>query len=66
MGLCPYCKTTLSSVNIEGIDGNVSYTPSWKAITYSCPFCQSILSVQIDPVALKTDIVDEVIKKIKR
>jgi hypothetical protein len=30
---------------------------SWNTILYSCPHCQKVLNVQIDPVALKTDII---------
>ena len=31
----------------------------WKCIAFCCPHCNSILSVQIDPIAIKTDIVNE-------
>ena len=65
IGKCPKCEKTLSSVNIEDVKVNVGFKPAWKGISYLCPFCNSILSVQIDPIALKTDIVNEIIKKLR-
>ena len=37
----------------------------WRGVSYSCPFCFAILSVAIDPVALKADIVAEMEKSLK-
>jgi hypothetical protein len=38
---------------------------SWNCVTYNCPFCFSVLSVGIDPVALKADTVAEVVRALK-
>jgi hypothetical protein len=40
--------------------------PGWKALTYACPSCNGALGVQIDPIAIKTDIVQEVTTELFR
>jgi hypothetical protein len=34
----------------------------WNGITYSCMSCHKVLGVGIDPVALKTDTIEGVLK----
>jgi hypothetical protein len=65
IGKCPKCDRTITNVKIEDVTVDVQFTPAWKGISYVCPWCNTILSVQIDPVALKTDIINGVIKGIK-
>lgn len=57
-GKCPKCESSITSVKIDGVTAK-SGSLSWKAITYLCPYCSTILSVQIDPIAVKNDIVKE-------
>ena len=64
-GQCPKCETILNNVNLEGIDVYVNHQPQWNGVAYLCPFCNSILSVGIDPIALKTDIVDDLLRKLR-
>jgi hypothetical protein len=54
MGKCPSCKAALSYVNIADVDVRATRN-SWHGISYNCPLCLTILSVGIDPVALKAD-----------
>lgn len=37
----------------------------WNGVAYSCPQCNAVLSVQIDPVAIKTDTINGVIGKLR-
>ena len=62
MKICPHCETVLTSVNIQDLTGNASGRTQWKCIAYTCPHCSKVLSVQIDPVALKTDTLNAVQK----
>lgn len=64
-GKCPKCETVITSVRIEDVDVKVGWESAWKGISYCCPHCNTIISVQIDPVALKTDTVNEIIKKLR-
>lgn len=64
---CPYCNTNITSIRIKTIPAYNEQNTEWKWIAYTCSNynCNAILSVWIDPVALKTDTVNEIIKKIK-
>ena len=59
-GKCPKCDKFLTSVNISDVDVKSNGRSAWKGISYNCPYCGSVLSVAIDPVALKTDTVAEI------
>jgi hypothetical protein len=64
-GKCPKCEKMIATVRGDHVTVN-SPTGAWHGVSYACPYCHSILSVEIDPVALKTDIVKEVVKKLKQ
>jgi len=61
MGKCPGCAKGITSVNLEPI--SVRGGPlTWEAVSYLCPECHTILSVGMDPVALKTETVSEILE----
>lgn len=64
MAICPKCESAVSEVSIEPIRvrGRGS---SWHGVAYSCSSCGSVLSVAIDPVALKSDIVSEIVDELR-
>jgi hypothetical protein len=64
MGSCPKCNLLVSSVIIESVNGS-SNSNQWNCISYSCPSCKTVLNVQIDPIALKADVIEGVIKKLR-
>lgn len=66
MGKCPVCSAVVSSVKIEGISGDTLAGRSYHVLTYLCPYCQAVLGVGIDPIAVKTDTVDEILKRLGR
>ena len=58
-GKCPRCEKACGSIKLEEVDASVPFGDTiWKAVNYLCPWCNTILSTSIDPVALKTDIVN--------
>jgi hypothetical protein len=62
MGTCPKCEATVSSVQIRNVTVSAGIGgPSWNGIKYLCPTCNCVLSVAIDPVALKNDIVSAIL-----
>lgn len=63
-GQCPKCEKQVTRVKCEGITVDVS-GGGWKGISYSCPWCHAILSVAIDPIAIKADIVKDLLKALK-
>ena len=38
----------------------------WEGVAYHCPGCHAVLGVGIDPIALKTDIVNEVVEALRK
>jgi hypothetical protein len=59
-GKCPKCDQIMHSITVQGVTGKIAFGKSWNAISYQCPHCHTVLSVEIDPIALKSDIVGEV------
>lgn len=59
---CPYCDATVHSVSIHKVTGNVLMGSAWNCVAYSCQACHKVLSIQMDPIALKHDTV-QAIKK---
>lgn len=57
---CPKCEKSLMGVNIEEVDGYVRGQSALRCVAYSCRSCNTVLSVQIDPIAVKTDIINSV------
>ena len=59
-GICPFCNAVLGRLAIESLDGTIyPDEPDWRLLAFQCPDCRSVLSVQVDPVALKNEIVRE-------
>lgn len=65
-GKCPKCEKVVASLNLNGVTASVFLGKKWNAVTYSCPHCATILGCQIDPVAIKTDTVNEIIGALKK
>lgn len=57
-GKCPKCDSFISKVNIEYVEIDLLNAPKWKGVSYLCPVCNVILSVQIDPIAIRTDLLN--------
>lgn len=64
-GLCPKCEAVLTHVNLKEITVNATGR-KWVGVSYQCPHCNVVLSVSIDPVALKTDLLNELLAALRR
>lgn len=67
-GLCPNteCRETISTVKIEQINSiNDNNKHNIRMLSYSCPNCKTVLSVQADPFAIMATI-QKSIKKANR
>ena len=68
-GKCPGCKQVVHTADVERIEiKDGPFGTTWVGVSYVCSNwnCRTVLSVAIDPVALKTDIVKEVRKLLGR
>jgi len=69
MQKCPYCEQFITRVVIETPNiTDLIWTPLYNWVAYSCPniMCGKVLSVWIDPIALRTDIINWVLKWLGR
>lgn len=57
-GMCPHCQAVLAHVNVGRLDVHAD-AKKWVGISYMCPYCTKVISVAIDPIAVKTDTVKE-------
>lgn len=64
-GKCPKCEKPVTRVNLHPIEASEPMGPKWKAVTYNCPSCNTVLTVQIDPVAIRTEIINGVVKALR-
>ena len=62
IGKCPKCEKTISSVKIEAVDGLIGFQKKYHCVSYLCPSCSTVLSAQIDPIAIQTDTVNAIKK----
>jgi len=66
-GKCPGCGKIPQRLNMQPIDAGQPFSGgAYHCVSYVCPNvqCQTILGVQMDPLALKADIVNAVAKKL--
>ena len=67
-GKCPnpQCASEIKSVSAAGVNirdgGPGSFT---KGVSYACPECGIILSVQVDPLGLKNALIEELVERLK-
>ena len=54
-GKCPKCEKVAHQSIVEDVDLS-SGAAQWKGANYLCPHCRTILSVSLDPLALKNEI----------
>jgi hypothetical protein len=67
-GKCPGCgKVPYPRIIIQPIEMGELMTSHYKGVMYVCPNmqCQMILGAGIDPIALKSDMVNEVVGKLR-
>ena len=59
-GKCPKCEKVISNVKIEDVSasGDLGQT-TWSALSYICPSCNTVLSVQIDPIAIMKNLLKD-------
>jgi uncharacterized protein with PIN domain len=63
-GKCPKCERVLTSVSVEPINIGESPQVKLKGGSFVCPYCHVILWVGLDPLAMKADIVGEILRRL--
>ena len=66
-GKCPGCKKTVSTVTLERVEISEGIGgPKWHGVNLCCPLCRTILGASLDPVALQTDLVNSIVRKVRQ
>ena len=61
-GKCPKCDHAVNRYIFEVVEARESIgTVGRKAVSFLCPHCKAVLGVQIDPLAVKTETVAEIV-----
>jgi hypothetical protein len=50
---CPFCESTLATVEADPIYVTLEGQRTWLALSFGCPECHGIMSIQMNPVPLK-------------
>jgi hypothetical protein len=61
---CPHCEKFIHHIESKSLtvkDGK----RSWSGAVFVCPLCFSVLGAGIDPIAAKTDIVNQLTAEIQ-
>ena len=66
MTKCPYCEKLFNYVRMEAVEGRPPSGVKYACIAYSCPYCFKSLGIQMDPIAVKTDTINGVVKALKK
>jgi hypothetical protein len=64
MSKCQYCGKGFTHVRLEATRVQNAKGGEWNGVIYYCPSCRAVLSVGIDPVALKNDTVQEILREL--
>jgi hypothetical protein len=59
---CPKCEKPLTSATVKAITGS-GEGKKFALVAYSCPLCQSVVSIQMDPLALNIDLRNDLKKQ---
>jgi hypothetical protein len=68
MGTCPKCGNFVGIVNAFDVEINPMPSPghTWRGLKYCCVSCGAVLSVQMDPISLKADTVDQLLAALRK
>jgi hypothetical protein len=60
-GKCPKCESYVTVLHAHALQANLGGS-AYKAVTFHCPnpLCQAVLGCQVDPIAVKAEIVQAV------
>lgn len=60
---CPKCEAPLTYLRGYTPDVKMMAGSSWKGLVMACPSCSTAISAQIDPIAIKADILNALKKR---
>jgi len=67
-GKCPKCGMVIKSLKADTLDALFPNGDGLKALVLLCPNagCAAVLGAQVDPIAVKDDIVNELFDRLRK
>jgi hypothetical protein len=69
-GKCPGCGKvpTFGTINVQSVEVRGVTGDTWNGVIYVCPdlTCQTILGAGLDPLALKADTINGVVRELRK
>ena len=67
-GTCPKCDSSVTHLVLETllIKGRPRDAPSYNGVSFLCPSCDCVLGAGFDPLAVKNDIVEEMMERLRK
>lgn len=63
---CPKCEKLLTTLTINALDAHAPDGRVFRTIALVCPYCQTALGAQIDPIAIQADTVDMLMERLSK
>lgn len=64
-GKCPKCDHPVRRLQGDGVEITVVAGATLRGLTYSCPSCSAVLGCQVDPIAIRTDIINGLLSELR-
>lgn len=61
MGICPHCPEPVVNVDAEPITITFGLK-TWRGLSFSCPHCHAVLTVEVDPASIRNDLVQALVE----
>ena len=66
MGKCPSCQNLVGSLSLRPVDARLPNGDRFNAVLLLCPSCQGILGAEIDPITVRTEVIDGVVSELQK
>ena len=61
MPRCPRCEKSITKLDLQMLESG-----HYQAVAHCCPYCHGVLGAEIDPLAVRTEIVAQVEELLKK
>lgn len=62
---CGHCDTTISYLKAT-VTKTRNGSNTWRAVAHCCPSCGAVLGAEVDPLAVRAEVVSGVVMEIKK
>lgn len=66
MPKCPKCDQSITRVKIDAIEVEGGRSDVWPGSAFSCPHCSAVLSVGFDHVAVRAELVQDIVRALRQ